>query len=166
MFKPLLDQFQGCYKDKYRSFTAYYMICQLVIILIIIASPSNNSIAQFILIIASTLLALIVVTLKPYENKTLNCFDGFILQLVTLLLTVPLLSAFDQTLLLSFIFTAIVLPLVIFIVMEVVINKDTVKKVILYCSPKPANTVDDNVGAPVGEIGVIVDDNIRRNAIM
>ena len=142
------------------------MICRLVIILIIIASPSNNSIAQFILITASTLLALTVVTLKPYENKALNCFDGFILQLVTLLLIVPLLSAFDQTLLLSFIFTAIVQPLVIFIVMEVVINKDTVKKVMLYCSPKPANTVDDNVGAPVGEIGVIVDDNIRRNAIM
>jgi len=35
--KPLLDQFQGCYKDKYRSFTAYYMICLLAIILIIIA---------------------------------------------------------------------------------------------------------------------------------
>ena len=25
--KPLLDQFQGCYKDKYRSFAAFYMIC-------------------------------------------------------------------------------------------------------------------------------------------
>ena len=24
--KPLLDQFQGCYKDKYRCFAAYYMI--------------------------------------------------------------------------------------------------------------------------------------------
>ena len=25
--KPLLDQFQGCYKDKYRWFAAYYLIC-------------------------------------------------------------------------------------------------------------------------------------------
>ena len=25
--KPILDQFQGCYKDKYRCFAAYYMIC-------------------------------------------------------------------------------------------------------------------------------------------
>ena len=25
--KPLLDHFQGCYKDKYRSFAACYMIC-------------------------------------------------------------------------------------------------------------------------------------------
>ena len=35
--KPLLDQFQGCYKDKYQSSVAYYMTCRLVIILIIIA---------------------------------------------------------------------------------------------------------------------------------
>ena len=29
--KPLLDQFQGCYKDKYRWFAAYYLICRQVI---------------------------------------------------------------------------------------------------------------------------------------
>ena len=28
--KPLLDQFQGCYKDKYRCFAAYYMICRSI----------------------------------------------------------------------------------------------------------------------------------------
>ena len=33
--KPLLDQFQGCYKDQYRYFAAYYMICRLVIIIIV-----------------------------------------------------------------------------------------------------------------------------------
>ena len=36
--KPLLDQFQGCYKDRYRWFAAYYMICRLIIISIIIAN--------------------------------------------------------------------------------------------------------------------------------
>ena len=39
--KPLLDQFQGCYKDKYRYFAAYYMICRLIIITIIIANSSD-----------------------------------------------------------------------------------------------------------------------------
>ena len=34
-FKPLLDQFQGCYRDKYRSFAAYYMICRVVLILLL-----------------------------------------------------------------------------------------------------------------------------------
>ena len=32
--KPLLDQFQGCYKDKYRCFAAYYLICRQVIFLL------------------------------------------------------------------------------------------------------------------------------------
>ena len=32
--KPLLDQFQGCYKDKYRCFAGYYMICRLLVITI------------------------------------------------------------------------------------------------------------------------------------
>jgi len=32
--KPLLDQFQGCYKDKYRCLAAYCMICCLVIIMV------------------------------------------------------------------------------------------------------------------------------------
>ena len=40
--KPLLDHFQGCYKDTYRRFAAYYMVCRLVIILIIITNLSNN----------------------------------------------------------------------------------------------------------------------------
>ena len=39
--KPLLDQFQGCYKDKYRCFAGYYMICRLLIITIIIACVAN-----------------------------------------------------------------------------------------------------------------------------
>ena len=40
--KPLLDRFQGCYQDKYRSFAAYYMICRLVMIVIIIANSPND----------------------------------------------------------------------------------------------------------------------------
>ena len=40
--KPLLDQFQGCYKDKYRWFAAYYLICRQVIFLIVYTFSSNN----------------------------------------------------------------------------------------------------------------------------
>ena len=39
--KPLLDQFQGCYKDKYRWFAAYYLICRQVIILIVYVGNGN-----------------------------------------------------------------------------------------------------------------------------
>ena len=67
--KPLLDQFQGCYKDKYRSFAAYYMTCRLVIILIIIANSSNDSSSQYLLITVNVnaMLALIHMTLRPCQ---------------------------------------------------------------------------------------------------
>ena len=50
--KPLLDQFQGCYKDNYRCFAGYYMICRLVIMTIITANSSNEFIASYVLIVA------------------------------------------------------------------------------------------------------------------
>ena len=55
--KPLLDQFQSCYKDKYHYFAAYYMICRLVVITIIIANSSNNVVFQYLLITACVMMA-------------------------------------------------------------------------------------------------------------
>ena len=76
--KPLLDQFQGCYKDKYCGFAAYYMLCRLLIILIIIATSSNSNTAQYLLVILNTTMALIQLTIKPYASTILNMFDGFV----------------------------------------------------------------------------------------
>ena len=36
--KPLLDQFQGCFRDQFRWFAAYYMICRLLQITIVVYS--------------------------------------------------------------------------------------------------------------------------------
>ena len=54
--KPLLDQFQGCYKDKYRYFASYYMICQLVIILLVIIKVSDDFTTQYLLISSCALM--------------------------------------------------------------------------------------------------------------
>jgi len=47
--KPFLDQFQGCYKDKYRCFASSYMICLMLAIastnitnIFIVASVDNG----------------------------------------------------------------------------------------------------------------------------
>ena len=56
--KPLLDQFQGCYKDKYRCFAGYYMICRLVIITIIIANITTLA-ANYLLMAVCGIIALI-----------------------------------------------------------------------------------------------------------
>ena len=74
--KPLLDQFQGCYKDKYRCFAGYYIICRLVIIVIIIIKSSNDFIAHYLIITACVVLNLIHQLLKPYADNYLNLFDG------------------------------------------------------------------------------------------
>ena len=91
-----MDQFQGCYKDKYHYFAGYYMICRLVIITIFIVNSSNDFIVQFSLIAACIIIALIHHILRPYSNDFLNVFDGAILQLITLVSVLPLAEYYDS----------------------------------------------------------------------
>ena len=57
--KPLLDQFQGCYKDKYCCFAGYYMMCRLVIITIVIANSSNDLVVNYLFMAVCGIIALI-----------------------------------------------------------------------------------------------------------
>ena len=164
--KPLLDQFQGCYKDKYRSFAAYYMICRLVIILITVTNPSSNNTTQYLLIIANSTLALVHVTIKPYESNILNVFDGFVLQLMIVVSMVPLIDSNDPDLLLSFMFVLVILPLIPFLIMEIYLHKKTIKKIIKYCVPPKPDTTNDNNELPMREefVDSVIDDSRRVNA--
>ena len=137
--KPLLDQFQGCYKDKYHYFAAYYMICRLLIITIIIANSSNGFIFHYLLIAASAIMALIHQLLKPYSNSLLNNFDGTILQilvLISVLSLVEFFSNFDANLLVGITFILVILPLLIFMTMSLMINKEKIKRFPEYCYTK------------------------------
>ena len=138
--KPLLDQFQGCYKDKYRCFAAYYMICRLVIITIIIANSSNDFILQYSLLTICVITALVHLILKPYSNPLLNNFDGAILLLLisssALSPFVEFTYDFDTIVLIIVTFVIVMLPLFIFITMSIMINKETIKKFPSYCYTK------------------------------
>ena len=166
--KPLMDQFQGCYKDKYRCFSAYYMICRLVIIVIIIAIPSNNDLSQFLLIFSSGVLAVVVIVLKPYQHKILNIFDGLILQLVVLVTLIPLADNVSQQLSTATIFIVMILPLISFIALELIVHKETIKtiatKITAHFKTDPVSTTNDNNEVPLRDIGIIIDDNMRKNA--
>ena len=134
--KPLLDQFQGCYKDKYRCFAAYYMICRLVIITTVIANSSNDFIFRYLLIIASVILDLIHQILRPYSNSLLNVFDGIILHLLVLVSVLPLVeffNSFDSNLVVGMAISLVILPLLIFITMSLTINKEKIRKLPGYC---------------------------------
>ena len=175
--KPLLDQFQGCYKDKYRCFAAYYMICRLVIIIIIIADSSNDFVLQFSLLTVCVITALIHLILKPYSNPLLNKFDGVILHLLILISALPFVKFFDDfdpMLLMIITFIIVMLPLLISITMSLMINKKKIKNFPSYCYTKcllihlrgynriPLEEVEEL--SDEEEYVNVIDDNRRINA--
>jgi len=165
--KPLLDQFQGCYKDRYRSFAAYYMICRLVIIVIVISNSSNDNTTQYLLVTINATLSLIHVTIRPYASSLLNVFDGFILHLMIVMSMLPLADSFNQDLLLSFIFTLVLLPIGAFLIMEIHFYRRKIKEAAKNCIPPKPETTDSNNETAMSNLDFvdsIIDDDSRRNA--
>ena len=166
--KPLLDQFQSCYKDKYRCFAGYYMSCRLVIISIVIANSSNDFVANYVIITVCGIIALIHVTVKPYNNDIINKFDGVILQLIIFIAVLPLLGDFDSPFVITMAFILVILPLLSFIAMTLFLHKDDLKKISKHLttkgeSPSGNNDVSNNE-TPQREFDLIIDDSMRTNA--
>ena len=175
--KPLLDQFQGCYKDKYRCFAAYYMICRITIITIIIANSFNDFVLQYSLIAVCVITALIHLILKPYSNPLLNNFDGAILLLLILSSAlspfVEFIDDSDTTVFMGITFVIVMLPLLIFITMSLIINKEKIKKFPSYCYTKclqmlirryneiPLEEIEESADE---EYVNVIDDSMRINA--
>ena len=86
--KPLLDQVQGCYKDKYRWFAAYYLICRQVIFLIVYIFNNNYSNMLFYLQTACVIIAIVHIWIQPYQNEFLNALDGVMLLLIVLVVNI------------------------------------------------------------------------------
>ena len=86
--KPLLDQFQGCYKDKYRWFVAYYLICRQVIMLIVFVGNSNYYNMLFYLQTTLVVIAMIHMWAQPYQDESLNALDGLILLVMVLVVNI------------------------------------------------------------------------------
>ena len=86
--KPLLDQFQGCYKDKYRWFAAYYLICRQVIFLIVYTFNSNYYNMLFYLQTACIVIALIHIWFQPYHDELLNALDGVMLLIMVVIVNI------------------------------------------------------------------------------
>ena len=171
----MLDQYQGCYKDKYRCFAGYYMVCQLVIILLVIVKISDDFTNQYLLISSCTLMAIIHVLVRPYTNTIHNVFDGIILHLiiiVSVLSIVELVDNYDETFVLVIAYLLIALPLTSFTTIKLWVNKSNIQnafkhwnnKLFHECTAAPNDTVEQP--NEMNEIGIIVDDNMRKNAII
>ena len=88
---PVMDQLKGCYKEEYRWFVAYYLICRQVLY------GANNLTDYFlgfqnnydiiatpfpkftIMLIVCILIMTVHVYFQPYKDKGLNILDSFIL---------------------------------------------------------------------------------------
>ena len=167
--KPLLDQFQGVYKDKYRYFAAYYMICRIVIITLVIIRGSDDLTIQYVLISVCTLMALIHLIVRPYVDKVYNVFDGIILQLIIIISVLPIIEFtgnYNETLVTVVAYGVVVLPLTSFLTFKLWLNKngiqDTIKSVIIkYKHKYNAVPTHDVEIAPINE--TTVDNSVRRN---
>ena len=164
--KPLLDQFQGCYRDRYRYFSAYYMICRLVIIIIVIFDPSNNFILQYLLISFCVVIALIHQKLRPYSSSTLNVFDGIILHFLVLVSVLQLGEFFNDlnsNLIVGITFILITSPLMIFITMTLILNKEKIRRLPGYCYSKCSQFHYNQI--PMNEIEESSDEEEHVNVI-
>ena len=163
--KPILDQFQGCFKDKYRWFAAYYMICRLVIISISTVFTSNDSTARYLLITVCAVIVLVHLITKPYNSKTLNIFDAILLLLLVLTTVLLLIDFTESNLVIQVTLLLLILPLMIGGITCLLAYKGCIKGVLISLFKR----VDDdnsknNTQMPTKNFDNIVDNNIRKNA--
>ena len=90
--KPIFDQFQGCYKDKYRWFAAIYLICRQVILIIVVIDFTDYYIELYLLAIVCLVTATLHYSVQPYENDILNKIDGILLQLLLLIVSLQMVA--------------------------------------------------------------------------
>ena len=91
-FKAFLDEFGNSYKDKYRWFASYYLMCRQVIMLIVLVGNSDNEKMMLYLQITCLVIAAVHMWVQPYKNKIHNLFDGLILHVM---LAVAVMSNYD-----------------------------------------------------------------------
>ena len=110
--KPLLNQFQGCYKDKYQWFAAYYFLCRLTIMLIAYFGNRDHNDMVYYIQTACVIIVMNLFCFRPYKNQLLNILDAAIL--LILLLVVNLNNfTFTKSTTVGLICTLSIIPLLL-----------------------------------------------------
>ena len=132
--KPLLDQFQGCYKDKFRWFASYYMICRQVILNIVVVGY-ESFVPLNLLLITCIIISLIHWLVRPYANKALNIYDGLVLQTMMSIIALQIVyfDNFDSVVPITATVVLVMLPIIMLLLMAVALNKENIRKLYSSC---------------------------------
>ena len=95
--KLLLEQLQDCYKDKYRWFAAYYLICRLVIMLITYFANDDYNNMIYYLQTACVVITMTHIWIQPYKNDILNVMDAIILLIMLLIVNLSAIEFSTST---------------------------------------------------------------------
>ena len=110
--KQLLDQLQDCYKDQYRWFAAYYLICRLVIMLITYFANDDYNYMIYYLQTACVVITMTHIWIQPYKNDLINKLDTAILLIMLLVVNVSTFS-FPTSVIEGVAITLIFVPLIL-----------------------------------------------------
>ena len=127
--KPLMDEFQDCFKGKHRWFAAYYLICRQVIVLIVYVGNGSYYNMLYYLQTACVIIAMIHGWVQPYKSNLLNGLDEIILLILVLVVNVSTFS-FCSSILSEISTVLLLLPLLLlsFAAIRKVITHYCVKK--------------------------------------
>ena len=168
--KPLLDQFQGCYKDRFRYFASFYMIFRLIILIILVINATNVFITLYLLLVSCSLMMFVHTTVRPYSNHLLNLFDSFVLLIMTFIIALLIIETyhgFPTNTTLGIAFALLTLPVIVFSLMIAYLHLKSIKEVLSSCisTVKTAkinnSTSNERIELPKREYEVIVDDQLR-----
>ena len=118
--KPIIDQFQGSYKDKYYWFASFYLICRLVIFVIAYVYGGNLSNRLYYLQTICIVIVLIHGWIQPYKSRLLNMLDITILLNMVLLVNLTTFN-FSEPATISISVVLILLPLCLYFIVFAVI---------------------------------------------
>ena len=105
----ILDHFQAGYKEKYRCFAAYYLLCRLVIMLIAYYGNSDYSSMVYYIQTACVIIVMNHICFQPYKDKTLNNLDTVVLLIMLLIVNLNNFN-FSESSTLGLVFTLVLLP--------------------------------------------------------
>ena len=120
--KPILDQFQGCYKDNCRWFAAVYLICRQAILVILIINFSDKFVELYLLLIVCLVTALLHYIAQPYNKNifnALNQFDAFVLLFLVLVISLQMISVSNgltTDAIIGISFVLVLFPIIVYVI--------------------------------------------------